>query len=473
MSEAIAGTATDDVLGGRYRLGEQIGRGAMGTVHRARDESLGRDVAVKILATSRSRSTSTANGGEVHPDDEIRLLTDLNHHNVVTLLDAGTDLSEPDRPRIYLVMELIDGADLRSRLSEGAMTPREVGQIGIDIAEGLDYVHDHGVVHRDIKPSNIMMFDYANDTDRVRAKLTDFGIAMVMEGPTTADDDSGLSGTAAYVSPEQARGEPLGPPSDIYSLGLVLVECLTGIVAYPGAPLQSALARLMHGPALPTGLDPQWTRLLEAMTATDPSARPTASETALVLREITAEGKGRRRATESIIPENEPARMAAVHRYDILDSPPDGAFDRITALAARLFSVPIAIVSVVDHDRIWFKSHHGLEIDQLDRDAGLCASAILHEGPWIIEDAAVDVRALSNPLVAGEFGLRFYAGIPLRTRDGFNLGTLCILDREPRTLDTQDVKALEDLAAIVMNDLELRLENRHAPETTARHADYP
>src|SRR5665647_9583 len=134
---------------------------------------------------------------------------------------------------------------------------------------------------------------------------------------------------------------------------------------------------------------------------------------------------------------------------------------------------PRVAIELVDHDRIWFKSHHGLEIDQLDRDAGLCASAILHEGPWIIEDAAVDVRALSNPLVAGEFGLRFYAGIPLRTRDGFNLGTLCILDREPRTLDTQDVKALEDLAAIVMNDLELRLENRHAPETTARHADYP
>ncbi|HEY8718640.1 GAF domain-containing serine/threonine-protein kinase [Pengzhenrongella sp.] len=461
MSETGAGPATDDVLGGRYRLGEQIGRGAMGTVHRARDESLGRDVAVKILATS--RSTSTADEGEVHPDDEVRLLTDLNHQNVVTLLDAGTDLSDPDRPRIYLVMELIDGADLRSRLSEGAMTPRDVGQIGIDIAEGLDYVHDHGVVHRDIKPSNIMMFDYANDTDRVRAKLTDFGIAMVMKGPTTADDDSGLSGTAAYVSPEQARGEPLGPPSDIYSLGLVLIECLTGIVAYPGAPLQSALARLMHGPALPTGVDPQLTRLLEAMTATEPSARPTASETALVLREITAEGKGRRRATQSIIPENEPARMAAVHRYDILDSPPDGAFDRITALAARLFSVPIAIVSVVDHDRIWFKSHHGLEIDQLDRDAGLCASAILHDGPWIIEDAAVDVRALSNPLVAGEFGLRFYAGIPLRTRDGFNLGTLCVLDREPRKLDTADVKTLEDLAAIVMNDLELRRENRHAP----------
>jgi GAF domain-containing protein len=455
VSEAIAGPAMDGVLGGRYRLGEQIGHGAMGTVHRARDETLGRDVAVKILAAP------TANAGEVRLDDEVQLLTHLNHHNVVTLLDAGTDLSDPDHPQVYLVMELIDGPDLRRRLSEGAMTPRDVGQIGVDLAEGLDYVHDHGVIHRDVKPANIIMFDYSNDTDRVRAKLTDFSIAMMIEGPLTGGSDDGLAGTAAYVSPEQARGEPLGPPSDIYSLGLVLLECLTGAAAYPGPPLQSALARLMHGPDLPAWLDPQWARLLEAMTATDPAARPTASETARTLREITASGTGRV-AAAPIIPANEVARMAAVHRYDILDTPPDGAFDRITALAARLFSVPIAIVSIVDHDRIWFKSHHGLEIDQLDRDAGLCASAILREGPLIIEDVALDQRALANPLVADEFGLRFYAGIPLRTRDGFNLGTLCILDREPRTLDAQDVKTLDDLAAIVMNDLELRLENRHA-----------
>jgi GAF domain-containing protein len=445
----------DGVLGGRYRLGEQIGHGAMGTVHRARDETLGRDVAVKILAAP------TANAGEVRPDDEVQLLTHLNHHNVVTLLDAGTDLSDPDHPQVYLVMELIDGPDLRSRLSEGAMTPRDVGQIGVDLAEGLDYVHDHGVIHRDVKPANIIMFDYSNDTDRVRAKLTDFSIAMMIEGPLTGGSDDGLAGTAAYVSPEQAKGEPLGPPSDIYSLGLVLLECLTGVAAYPGPPLQSALARLMRGPDLPAWLDPQWARLLEAMTATDPAARPTASETARTLREITASGTGRV-AAAPIIPANEVARMAAVHRYDILDTPPDGAFDRITALVARLFSVPIAIVSIVDHDRIWFKSHHGLEIDQLDRDAGLCASAILREGPLIIEDVALDQRALANSLVADEFGLRFYAGIPLRTRDGFNLGTLCIMDREPRTLDAQDVKTLDDLAAIVMNDLELRLENRHA-----------
>ncbi|RYV49369.1 serine/threonine-protein kinase [Pengzhenrongella frigida] len=274
MSEPAAGTAADLVLGGRYRLGEPIGQGAIGTVHRAHDESLGRDVAVKILARP------TARAREVRADDEeVRLLTHLNHHNLVTLLDAGTDLSDPDRPQVYLVMELIDGPDLKSRLVDGAMTLRDVAQIGVDLAEGLDYVHDHGVIHRDVKPANIMMFDYSNDTDRVRAKLTDFGIATVMEAPLIGDgaDDGSFAGTAAYVSPEQAMGKPIGPPSDIYSLGLVLLECLTGTLAYPGPPLQAALARLMHAPELPPGLDPQWTRLLEAMTATDPAARPTAT----------------------------------------------------------------------------------------------------------------------------------------------------------------------------------------------------
>jgi GAF domain-containing protein len=118
----------------------------------------------------------------------------------------------------------------------------------------------------------------------------------------------------------------------------------------------------------------------------------------------------------------EAGRLAALRRYDILDTPPDGSFDRITALAADLFSVPIAIISLVDHDRIWFKSHHGLDVAQIDRAPGLSASAILQDGPWILTDARADIRSLTNPLVAGEFGLRFYTGIPLQTQDGFNLG---------------------------------------------------
>jgi eukaryotic-like serine/threonine-protein kinase len=130
------------------------------------------------------------------------------------------------------------------------------------------------------------------------------------------------------------------------------------------------------------------------------------------------------RLSTSDIQTDEALRLAALRRYDILDTPPDGSFDRIAAIAADLFSVPIAIVSLVDEDRIWFKSHHGLDVDQVDRSPGLCDSTILRSSPLILPDATADTHALANPLVAGEFGLRFYAGAPLRTHDGFNLGTL-------------------------------------------------
>jgi sigma-B regulation protein RsbU (phosphoserine phosphatase) len=159
---------------------------------------------------------------------------------------------------------------------------------------------------------------------------------------------------------------------------------------------------------------------------------------------------------------DEVQRMAAVRRYDILDTPPDGAFDRIAALAARLFGVPIAIVSIVDTDRIWFKSHHGVDVTQIGRDPGLCASAILGDDPWVVTDARTDPRTLSNPLVAGEFGLRFYVGAPLTTHDGFNLGTLCVIGKEPRPVTELETRTLADLASLVVDELELRLSARRA-----------
>jgi len=155
-------------------------------------------------------------------------------------------------------------------------------------------------------------------------------------------------------------------------------------------------------------------------------------------------------------------RLAAVRRFDILDTPPDGTFDRITALAARQLGIPVAIVSIVDHDRIWFKSHHGIDTQQIGRDPGLCASCVLQEGPWLVTDARRDPRSLANPLVAGDFGLQFYLGVPLRSRDGFNLGTLCVLDWVPRTPTDANVALLTDLAGIVIDELELRLSAKAA-----------
>jgi two-component sensor histidine kinase len=149
--------------------------------------------------------------------------------------------------------------------------------------------------------------------------------------------------------------------------------------------------------------------------------------------------------------------MAAVRRYEILDTPQDGAFNRVTAIAARRFNVPISIISIVDTDRIWFKSHHGLGVEQIDRKPGLCASAILKPEPYILTDATKDIRSLANPLVAGDFGLRFYAGVPLRTNDGFNLGTLCVIDKEPRPITRDQIEDLKDLASLVMDQLEFRI----------------
>jgi GAF domain-containing protein len=175
--------------------------------------------------------------------------------------------------------------------------------------------------------------------------------------------------------------------------------------------------------------------------------------------------------TPTAEPSGEDLRLAAVHRYDILDSPPDGAFDRITALAARLLAVPISIVSIVDQDRIWFKSHHGGDAGQVGRDPGLCASAILQDEAWEVRDAVVDPRTLTNPLVTGALGLRFYLGIPLTTHDGYNLGTLCVIDREPRTASAEDIATLRDLASMVVDELELRLAAKRviALELEARH----
>src|SRR5512132_1596632 len=135
----------------------------MGTVHRARDEFLGRDVAVKLI------EPPVVDAEDLRRDeDEVKVLARLNHHGLVTLFDAGSDRSDAQRPRIYLVMELIDGPDLRDRLAQGSLPSADVAQIGYDLAMALGYVHDHGVIHRDVKPANIMMFDYGHHAARVR-----------------------------------------------------------------------------------------------------------------------------------------------------------------------------------------------------------------------------------------------------------------------------------------------------------------
>jgi PAS domain S-box-containing protein len=157
------------------------------------------------------------------------------------------------------------------------------------------------------------------------------------------------------------------------------------------------------------------------------------------------------------VPANEAERLAALYRFQILDTPPEAAFDRITQLAARLFKMPIALISLVDESRAWFKSCVGFGAPEVARDATLCSFAVLVDEPMIIPDARLDDRFACNPFVQQDAGIRFYGGAPLISRDGFNLGTLCLLDTQPREPFTDEqVATLADLAAMVVDELELR-----------------
>ncbi|MFE0800359.1 PP2C family protein-serine/threonine phosphatase [Streptomyces sp. NPDC058812] len=154
----------------------------------------------------------------------------------------------------------------------------------------------------------------------------------------------------------------------------------------------------------------------------------------------------------------EAARLEAVRRYDILDTPPDGAFDRVAAMAARLFDVPVASVTIVDEDRIWFKAAHGLDGgSEISREPGLCGSAILTNDPLVITDTLTDPVARTNGLVTGPMGVRFYAAAPIVTDDGHRLGTVNVLDTQPRSITREDTATLADLAAVVLDEMELRL----------------
>lgn len=162
------------------------------------------------------------------------------------------------------------------------------------------------------------------------------------------------------------------------------------------------------------------------------------------------------------IDHKEEERIKVLRRYEILDTPEDDSFNRLTMLAAKIFNVPIAIITLVDTDRIWFKSKYGLEVDAIGTEPGLCTSAIMSDDVYIVENALEDPRTLTNPLVASEFGLRFYAGAPLQTIDGYNLGTMCLIDKKQRYLTQSQQETLKQLAAIAMDEIEIRLSARKA-----------
>ena len=257
-------STTGELLDGRYRLGTLLGRGGMSDVFRAVDEVNSTDVAIKVVRSpDREYAQRLA--------QEAQALRRFSHPGLVQLFETGVN-----GDMAYLVMEFVDGPSLDQVLRQGPLTTAEAASVGSSLADALAYAHAQGVVHRDVKPANILI-----GPDGL-ARLTDFGIARLVDTSTLTLTGTML-GTATYMAPEQLENHAVGPSADVFSLGIVLLECLTGERVYAGTPSE-VLARRMAGPVtLPDDLPVPWRLLLTGMLASNPEERLSALDVSTML----------------------------------------------------------------------------------------------------------------------------------------------------------------------------------------------
>ncbi|MFC8454401.1 serine/threonine-protein kinase [Kitasatospora sp. NPDC057223] len=271
MAVTAENTIGKALFAGRYRVSSVLGHGGGADVLRAVDERLNREVALKVLRPGSTADTARRFGTEA------RVLARLRHPGLVEVYDYGTAAERP-----YLVLELVEGPTLAAEVRTAPLPAADVRRLGHDLAKTLAFVHAHGVVHRDVKPSNVLL----DATGRPR--LADFGAARLLDRqPEPGDEEltrTGLIvGTPAYLAPEQVRGQGAQASTDVYALGLLLIECLTGNREYTGTPIEAAAARLHRPPTIPPHLPVALATTLLQMTSMAPEHRPTAATCAQLL----------------------------------------------------------------------------------------------------------------------------------------------------------------------------------------------
>ncbi|MFD7664277.1 serine/threonine-protein kinase [Streptomyces sp. NPDC059788] len=291
-----AGELTGRLLGGRYRVTGQIGRGGMGVVCRAVDEVLGREVAVKVLRAYTDASAPELADLRTRMQREARAAARIRHSGVVTVHDV---IDEDGRP--VIVMELVDGPSLDDALDRGGpIDPREIAAIGAKVMDALDAAHQVGVLHRDVKPGNVLLEGWERRAGRPdagvgRVVLTDFGIASIEapdDGASTHLTRSGeLVGSLDYLPPERAQGQPPSPASDIWSLGMTLYAAVEGGgVPFRRTSVWSTLTAIVSEPLPEPRRAGPLTPVLHALMAKDPAARPSAAEARALLAAV-ADGR--------------------------------------------------------------------------------------------------------------------------------------------------------------------------------------
>jgi serine/threonine-protein kinase len=246
---------------GPYRIVAPLGRGGMATVYRAHDPALDRDVALKVLPAEFLHDPTFAERFR----QEARVAARLEHPHVVPIHGFGIDEGRP-----WMALRLLGGGSLADRLRQGPLAPAEAARVLSEIASALDAAHARGIVHRDLKPANILLDESG------RAYLADFGIARVLEGSAVVTATGMVQGTPAYMAPEQAMGTKAEPPADVYALGVVAFECLTGRVPYTGTTPVAVLMKHVSEPVpepLPGEVPQAVKPVLRRCLAKDPSER--------------------------------------------------------------------------------------------------------------------------------------------------------------------------------------------------------
>lgn len=284
-------TTETRVLSGRYRVDDLIGRGGMASVYRGYDQTLGRTVAIKILKADLAGDAAFRTRFRL----EAQAASRMAHPTIVRVFDAGEDVETgidgQERPVPYIVMELVHGRLLKEIIAEGPVPTDEALRYIDGILEALEYSHRAGVVHRDIKPGNVMI------TDAGRVKVMDFGIARaVSDSSSTVAETTAIVGTAAYFSPEQAKGESVDARADLYSTGVVLYELLTGRTPFRGeTPVAVAYQHVSEAPLPPSEVNESIPRTLDAIVlralAKDPFQRPQDAASFREALDETADGK--------------------------------------------------------------------------------------------------------------------------------------------------------------------------------------
>ena len=334
------------LVGGRYELGELIGYGGMAEVHRGRDTRLGRDVAIKVLRSDLARDPSFLNRFR----REAQSAAGLNHPSIVAVYDTGQDTLADGTAQPYIVMEFVEGRTLRDIIkAEGRLPARRAMEIAADVAGALDFSHKNGLIHRDVKPANVMI------TGSGAVKVMDFGIARaVADNGATVTQTANVIGTAQYLSPEQARGETVDPRSDVYSLGCLLYELVTGVPPFQGdSPVAVAYQHVRENATAPTTRVPDLPRALDsiimkALAKNQLNRYQTAGEMrtdlqrALANQPVTAEAVMTDAERTQFIARTPPPPVAVPRRGDV--PPPEQEDERRTGLIWVAIIVALLLV---------------------------------------------------------------------------------------------------------------------------------